>query len=97
MLCILPPRTIIMQHFLPVHGEYAFLCEHAQLAQETAGIRNCSVIKNGTMLGVQQLRNASTVSTGSAAKVRFTSAFIDQHSYDCFAETQRSALFISCA
>lgn len=20
------------QHFLPVHGEYAFLCEHAQLA-----------------------------------------------------------------
>ena len=58
-----------MQHFLPVHGEYAFLCEHAQLAQETAGIRNCSVIKNGTMLGVQQLRNAATVSTGSAAKV----------------------------
>ncbi len=22
------------QHFLPVHGEYAFLCAHAQLARE---------------------------------------------------------------
>jgi mRNA degradation ribonuclease J1/J2 len=52
-----------------VHGEYSFLCEHARLAKETAGIRNVSVIKNGTMLGVQQLRNAATVSTGSAAKV----------------------------
>ena len=34
------------QHFLPVHGEYAFLCAHAQLAQEQ-GVRNTSVIRNG--------------------------------------------------
>ena len=50
-----------------MHGEYSFLCEHARLARETAGIHNVSVIKNGTMLGVQQLRNAATVSTGSAS------------------------------
>ena len=36
------------QHFLPVHGEYSFLCEHARLAREEAGILNCSV---STLLG----------------------------------------------
>ena len=54
------------QHFLPVHGEYSFLCAHAQLAREN-GIRNTSVIRNGQMLGVYERRNANTVSTGSAA------------------------------
>jgi len=43
------------QHFLPVHGEYSFLCEHAQLARERAGVQHTSVIKNGTMLGVHSL------------------------------------------
>ena len=53
------------QHFLPVHGEYAFLCAHAQLARDN-GIKNTSVIRNGQMLGVFERRNARTVSTGSA-------------------------------
>jgi mRNA degradation ribonuclease J1/J2 len=53
------------QHFLPVHGEYAFLCAHAQLARDI-GCRNTSVIKNGQMLGVSHLRNGNTLSTGSA-------------------------------
>jgi mRNA degradation ribonuclease J1/J2 len=54
------------QHFLPVHGEYAFLCAHAQLAKET-GISNTAVIRNGQMLGVWERRNGRTVSTGSMA------------------------------
>jgi beta-CASP RNase J family ribonuclease len=54
------------QHFLPVHGEYAFLCAHAQLAREV-GVRNTSVIRNGQMLGVAERRNGRTVSTGSMA------------------------------
>lgn len=54
------------QHFLPVHGEYAFLTEHAELAQE-AGIRSTSVIRNGQMLGVASRRNGKTLSTGSMA------------------------------
>lgn len=31
-------QTVRPQHFLPVHGEYAFLTEHALLARERAGI-----------------------------------------------------------
>jgi mRNA degradation ribonuclease J1/J2 len=31
------------QHFLPVHGEYAFLTEHARLAHEEAGVQHCNV------------------------------------------------------
>ena len=50
------------QHFLPVHGEYAFLCAHAQLARET-GIHRTSVIKNGDMLGVSPPRNGKSVGT----------------------------------
>ena len=30
-------RIVKPHHFLPVHGEFAFLCEHAQLARESAG------------------------------------------------------------
>lgn len=59
-------RATKPQHFLPVHGEYAFLCAHAQLARES-GINNTSVIRNGQMLGVWERRNAKTVSTGSMA------------------------------
>lgn len=54
------------QHFLPVHGEYAFLCAHAQLAREI-GVQNTSVIRNGQMLGVWERRNRKTISTGSMA------------------------------
>ena len=53
------------RHFLPVHGEYAFLCAHAQLALDL-GFRNTSVIRNGQLLGVSPLRNGRTLSTGSA-------------------------------
>jgi beta-CASP RNase J family ribonuclease len=59
-------RAVKPQHFLPVHGEYSFLCAHAQLGRES-GIHNTSVIRNGQMLGVYDRRNKNTVSTGSAA------------------------------
>jgi len=60
-------RYVKPQHFLPVHGEYAFLTEHAALAQEQAGVKHCSVIKNGQLLAVGERRNRNTVSSGSAA------------------------------
>lgn len=31
-------RFVKPQHFLPVHGEYSFLVEHARLAKEKAGV-----------------------------------------------------------
>lgn len=58
-------KLVKPQHFLPVHGEYAFLCAHSQLARDI-GVRNTSVIHNGQLLGVAQKRNANTVSTGAA-------------------------------
>jgi mRNA degradation ribonuclease J1/J2 len=58
-------KLVKPRHFLPVHGEYAFLCAHAQLALDL-GFRNTSVIRNGQMLGVSPLRNGRTLSTGSA-------------------------------
>ena len=58
-------KLVKPQHFLPVHGEYAFLCAHAELAIEL-GFRNTSVIRNGQMLGVTPKRNAKTLSSGSA-------------------------------
>jgi len=36
-------RYVKPQHFLPVHGEYAFLTEHARLAHEEAGVNYCNV------------------------------------------------------
>lgn len=60
-------KLVQPQHFLPVHGEYAFLCAHAELAQEL-GVQDVSVIRNGQMLGVADKRNRRTVSTGSLAK-----------------------------
>ena len=59
-------RLVKPQHFLPVHGEYAFLCAHAQLGREN-GCQNTSVIRNGQMLGVYERRNKKTISTGSMA------------------------------
>ncbi|KAI7836750.1 hypothetical protein COHA_009388 [Chlorella ohadii] len=61
-------RYVKPQHFLPVHGEYAFLTAHAQLAREN-GVNYTSVIRNGQMLGVADRRNRNTVSIGSAAGV----------------------------
>ncbi len=57
-------KLVKPQHFLPVHGEYAFLCAHAQLAKDI-GIRETSVIRNGQYLGVSPRRNGKTVSSGS--------------------------------
>lgn len=57
-------KLVKPQHFLPVHGEYAFLCAHAQLARNI-GIQRTSVIRNGHFLGVSPLRNGKTVATGS--------------------------------
>ena len=47
------------EHFLPVHGEYAFLKEHEALAR-SVGVRHSTVIGNGQMLGVTPLRNAQS-------------------------------------
>lgn len=56
-------RLVKPQHFLPVHGEYAFLKEHERLGKES-GIRHTAVIKNGEMLGVAPLRNRRVLSSG---------------------------------
>lgn len=61
-------QSVKPQHFLPVHGEYAFLCSHAQLARDV-GIRNTAVIRNGQMLGTWERRNGRTISTGSMANL----------------------------
>lgn len=57
-------KLVKPQHFLPVHGEYAFLCAHAQLARDI-GVRETSVIRNGHFLGISPRRNGATVSSGS--------------------------------
>ena len=62
-------KLVKPQHFLPVHGEAAFLYKHAELAQEL-GCRNTTVIRNGQMFGCAELSNREFVSGGSAAKVR---------------------------
>jgi beta-CASP RNase J family ribonuclease len=49
-------RLVRPQHFLPVHGEYAFLKEHEALGR-AAGVRHTAVIQNGQMLGVGPLRS----------------------------------------
>lgn len=56
------------QHFLPVHGEAAFLYAHAELAR-SAGVAHTSVIHNGQMLGVGERRSRTHVSSGSLAGV----------------------------
>ncbi|KAK3275860.1 hypothetical protein CYMTET_16025 [Cymbomonas tetramitiformis] len=52
------------QHFLPVHGEYAFLIAHEQLAKET-GIVHTDVIRNGGMIAVGDRRSRNEISSGS--------------------------------
>ncbi|KAL3693663.1 hypothetical protein R1sor_007314 [Riccia sorocarpa] len=56
-------RLVKPQHFLPVHGEFAFLKEH-ELLGKAQGIRHTTVIKNGEMLGVSPLRNGRVLSSG---------------------------------
>lgn len=56
-------RLVKPQHFLPVHGEFAFLKEHEQVGKQS-GIRHTAVIKNGEMLGVAHLRNKRVLSSG---------------------------------
>uniref|UniRef100_A0A7I4C488 Metallo-beta-lactamase domain-containing protein n=1 Tax=Physcomitrium patens TaxID=3218 RepID=A0A7I4C488_PHYPA len=56
-------RLVKPQHFLPVHGEFAFLKEH-ELLGKAQGIRHTAVIKNGEMLGVAPLRNGRVLSSG---------------------------------
>lgn len=53
-------RLVKPQHFLPVHGEYAFLCAHAELARNN-GIRNINVVRNGQMVGCASLRNGKAL------------------------------------
>ena len=53
-------RLVKPQHFLPVHGEYAFLCAHAELARNS-GIRNTNVVRNGQMVGCAPLRNGNAL------------------------------------
>ena len=63
-------RMVNPQNFLPVHGEYAFLQAHAQMAKEECGIRNTSVIRNGQMIGFGAKRSARQVGDASSlAKV----------------------------
>ncbi|GBG73489.1 hypothetical protein CBR_g16830 [Chara braunii] len=66
------------QHFLPVHGEFAFLKEHEKLAQ-SIGVRHTTVIKNGEMLGVSPLRNARVHSNGFSllGKEKLTTMYND--------------------
>ncbi|CAG9463710.1 unnamed protein product [Pedinophyceae sp. YPF-701] len=52
------------QHFLPVHGEYSFLCAHAELAEE-CGVQQTTVVRNGNMVGAYDKRNAKHVSSGT--------------------------------
>lgn len=59
-------KTVKPKHFLPVHGESAFLYAHAALAQDL-GCRNTTVIRNGEMLGVSDIRTNQHVSMGTAA------------------------------
>ena len=43
------------EHFLPVHGEFAFLKAHEALARQS-GVQHTTVIGNGEMLGVTPLK-----------------------------------------
>jgi beta-CASP RNase J family ribonuclease len=52
-------RLVRPQHFLPVHGEYAFLKMHEELGR-ASGVRHTAVIQNGQMLGCGQLRSGNS-------------------------------------
>ena len=67
------------QHFLPVHGEYAFLKEHEALGR-AAGVRHTTVIRNGTLLGVGPLasRNAHGRSSGVGSSMAASAALQPQ-------------------
>merc|ERR1719436_306659 len=57
-------RLVMPHNFLPVHGEYVFLCAHAQLGRDV-GIKHTHVIKNGQILGINEQRSSYEDSIGS--------------------------------
>jgi hypothetical protein len=75
-------RFVKPQHFLPVHGEYSFLCEHAKLARESAGVKHVDVIRNGQLLGIGERRSRGavaalgSVAAAEAAAVRSAAAAV---------------------
>eukprot|EP00884_Botryococcus_braunii_P003552 jgi/Botrbrau1/13198/Bobra.0351s0011.1 len=54
-------KLVKPQHFLPVHGEFAFLCAHAEMGREL-GLQSTHVIRNGQMLGLAEKRSRNSVS-----------------------------------
>mmetsp|Transcript_2272 Transcript_2272/g.8196 ORF Transcript_2272/g.8196 Transcript_2272/m.8196 type:complete len:749 (+) Transcript_2272:201-2447(+) len=63
-------KMVNPDNFLPVHGEYAFLQHHANMAEQECGIRNTNVIRNGQMIGFGAKRNGKQVGDlGSLSKV----------------------------
>merc|ERR1711977_750472 len=54
-------KMVNPQNFLPVHGEYAFLQAHANLAETECGVKNTNVIRNGQMIGFREKRSKSQV------------------------------------
>ena len=63
-------KMVNPQNFLPVHGEYAFLQAHANLAEQECGVKNTNVIRNGQMIGFREKRSKSQVGElSSLAKV----------------------------
>jgi beta-CASP RNase J family ribonuclease len=63
-------KMVNPQNFLPVHGEYAFLQAHANLAETECGVKNTNVIRNGQMIGFREKRSKSQVGElSSLAKV----------------------------
>ena len=57
-------KMVQPQHFLPVHGEYAFLQEHAALARQN-NVKHTTVVRNGQMVGVRSMRSRGTVSSSA--------------------------------
>eukprot|EP00793_Prasinoderma_coloniale_P002031 PRCOL_00002539-RA len=70
-------RMVQPQHFLPVHGEYAFLQEHAALARQ-CNVKHTTVIRNGQMVGVKPMRNISEVSSSAGKGI----SLLDKYDVD---------------
>lgn len=64
-------RFVQPQHFLPVHGEYAFLCEHARLAKDKAAVNFTQVRRGaGQGRGGEGKRGAGVQGQGQDVKCR---------------------------
>lgn len=53
-------RYVKPQHFLPVHGEYSFLVEHARLAKERAGVQFTEVTVKPALRRLPKPEDSST-------------------------------------